>query len=204
MQALKSVCPDFIQSKAGNSFSTPSHSTCRSPRRHRRHPERPRLILCIDSLCWPPFCRGTVICSPRIAKSTPLGRRSRPTRSPLANTVHFEPEDRHCAARYGLVTSVWWLTAARRSMHWLTAQCSARGLVGRGMRGGFTHWSELFRCFMFCTSFLVFPPEVDMGAFWRRLLGVERRLERHRRIVADLTAQLRAAQQSLAQLRGNV
>jgi hypothetical protein len=43
-----------------------------------------------------------------------------------------------------------------------------------------------------------------MGAFWRRLLGVERRLERYRRDIDSLAQQLRAAQQALAQLRGNV
>lgn len=43
-----------------------------------------------------------------------------------------------------------------------------------------------------------------MGAFWRRLLGVERRLESYRRDIESLTQQLLAAEQSLAQLRGNV
>ena len=42
-----------------------------------------------------------------------------------------------------------------------------------------------------------------MGAFWRRLLGCERRLESYRRTIDNLTQQLRAAQQSLSQLRGN-
>jgi hypothetical protein len=43
-----------------------------------------------------------------------------------------------------------------------------------------------------------------MGAFLSRLLGCERRLERYRRTIDALTAQLRAAQQQLAQQRGNV
>jgi hypothetical protein len=42
-----------------------------------------------------------------------------------------------------------------------------------------------------------------MGAFLRRLAAVERRLMRYRRIIQRLTIRLRAAEQQLAQLRGN-
>jgi hypothetical protein len=40
-----------------------------------------------------------------------------------------------------------------------------------------------------------------MGAFWRRLLGCERRTERFLRIIHDLERRLTAAEQELTQLR---
>jgi hypothetical protein len=41
-----------------------------------------------------------------------------------------------------------------------------------------------------------------MGAFWKRLLACERRTQRYRSLITELTRQLRAAQQQLAQQRG--
>jgi hypothetical protein len=43
-----------------------------------------------------------------------------------------------------------------------------------------------------------------MGAFWRRLLGCERRTERFLRIIEELDRRLKAAEQELVQLRGLV
>jgi hypothetical protein len=42
-----------------------------------------------------------------------------------------------------------------------------------------------------------------MGAYWRRLTSLERRVERLLRIIVDLKRQLRAAQQSQLSQRGN-
>jgi uncharacterized coiled-coil protein SlyX len=43
-----------------------------------------------------------------------------------------------------------------------------------------------------------------MGAFWRRLLTVERRLECYRRTISNQQITITALQQQLAQLQGNV
>jgi hypothetical protein len=43
-----------------------------------------------------------------------------------------------------------------------------------------------------------------MGAFWRRLLGCERRTERFLRIIEELDRRLTAAEQELMQLRSLV
>jgi CII-binding regulator of phage lambda lysogenization HflD len=43
-----------------------------------------------------------------------------------------------------------------------------------------------------------------MGAFWRRLLTVERRLEYYRRTIANLQITITSLEQQLAQLQGNV
>lgn len=43
-----------------------------------------------------------------------------------------------------------------------------------------------------------------MGAFWRRLLTCERRLEYYRRTITSLQVTITALEQQLAQLQGNV
>jgi hypothetical protein len=43
-----------------------------------------------------------------------------------------------------------------------------------------------------------------MGAFWRRLLGCERRTERYLRIILDLQAQITSLEQQLSDLRSTL
>lgn len=43
-----------------------------------------------------------------------------------------------------------------------------------------------------------------MGAFWRRLLGCERRTEHFLNLIEQLKRQIRALEQQLRDLRGNV
>jgi hypothetical protein len=43
-----------------------------------------------------------------------------------------------------------------------------------------------------------------MGAFWRRLLGLERRYEKYRRAIEDMQQRLAAVEQQLADQRSTV